>query len=266
MNRILYILLLLIIFVGCDTLSVEESSLLEIDGLYYQHDMKIPYSGKVYALSDNGEKLYSGNIENGLLVGDYEFYSADGRVKAPIDFEEMLVDRNRTYFTKDTNQPYSGYVFSFHPNGQKKSEGILLLGDGYKTWTSWYNNGQISNRGNLTKGQPSGVWTSWYHNGQVEMVVRYKNGQWDGICEWWYENGAKKREKNYVRGKSNGAFTSWHQNGKIQSIGTHTNDNPTGLWTIYHENGQKREEGVYLDLKKVGEWKYWDEIGKLKQK
>ena len=120
MNRILYILLLLIIFVGCDTLSVEESSLLEIDGLYYQHDMKIPYSGKVYALSDNGEKLYSGNIENGLLVGDYEFYSADGRVKAPIDFEEMLVDRNRTYFTKDTNQPYSGYVFSFHPNGQKK--------------------------------------------------------------------------------------------------------------------------------------------------
>ena len=44
----------------------------------------------------------------------------------PINFEEMLVEKDGVYCTKDTNEPYSGQVFSLHKNGQKSAKRALL--------------------------------------------------------------------------------------------------------------------------------------------
>ena len=48
-----------------------------------------------------------------------------GCSKAPINHEETLNERDGVFYTKDTNKPYSGQVFSLYGNGQKKSEGTF---------------------------------------------------------------------------------------------------------------------------------------------
>ncbi len=45
-----------------------------------------------------------------------------GCFKEPINFEQMLVERDNVYYTKDTNKPYTGDVFSLFDDGKKKSE------------------------------------------------------------------------------------------------------------------------------------------------
>ena len=39
----------------------------------------------------------------------------------PINMDEMLVERDGIFYTRDTNKPYSGPVFSLHKNGNDKN-------------------------------------------------------------------------------------------------------------------------------------------------
>ena len=61
----------------------------------------------------------------------------------PINYETTLIDRDGVYYTKDTNKPYSGPVFSLDENGRNKIESILEDGKmiSYKDF-KWYENGQ----------------------------------------------------------------------------------------------------------------------------
>jgi antitoxin component YwqK of YwqJK toxin-antitoxin module len=65
--------------------------------------------------------------------------------KEPINYETTLVEKDGVFYTKDTNKPYSGKVFSLYEvGGQKKSEGTFKDGDSTGVWTEWYENGQKS--------------------------------------------------------------------------------------------------------------------------
>ena len=108
MKKILLIVLLLII--GCSK-PVEDSTLINKDGLMYLPDSDTPYTGEVYFNHDTGEKEYQGTFENGLLI-EYSYLKKDGSVKEPINYETTLIERNDVFYTKDTNKPYSGDVFS----------------------------------------------------------------------------------------------------------------------------------------------------------
>jgi len=43
----------------------------------------------------------------------------------PINYEKLLIERDGIFYTKDTNIPYPGPVFSLNVNGLKKKEGYL---------------------------------------------------------------------------------------------------------------------------------------------
>ena len=114
-----------------------------------------------------------------------------GCSKEPINFEQMLVERDNVYYTKDTNKPYTGDVFSLYDDGKKKSEGAYK--DGYYNgkWTSWHSNGQKYTEGTFKDDYYDGKWTSWYENGQKYSVGIYKDG--NVISEkCWDEVGNKK--------------------------------------------------------------------------
>ena len=110
-----------------------------------------------------------------------------GCSKEPINFEQMLVERDNVYYTKDTNKPYTGEVFSLYDDGKKKSEGAFK--DGYYNgkWTSWHSNGQKYTEGTFKDDYYDGKWTSWYENGQKYSVGIYKDGNvisekcWDEV-------------------------------------------------------------------------------------
>jgi len=67
-----------------------------------------------------------------------------------------LVARDGVVYTKDTNKPYSGPVFSLYENGQKRSEGTLKDGKADGKWTEWYETGQKKGEGTYKDGTLTG--------------------------------------------------------------------------------------------------------------
>jgi len=51
-----------------------------------------------------------------------------GCSKEPINYETSLVEREGIFYTNDTNEPYSGPVFSLYEDGKKKDEGSMKDG------------------------------------------------------------------------------------------------------------------------------------------
>ena len=92
----------------------------------------------------------------------------------PINIDE-LVKKGDIFYTKDTNKPYSGPVFSLYENGQKK-EGTLKNGKEDGLLTAWYENGQKKSEETYKDGELDGRWTAWDESGQKKWVGTYKDG------------------------------------------------------------------------------------------
>jgi len=113
-----------------------------------------------------------------------------GCSKEPINYETTLIDRDGVYYTKDTNKPYSGQVFSLYDDGKKKEEGTCKDGRLYGKWTFYSVDGEIIrefdyskiNSNNL-KNYLLGEWSTQYevYNGDTtsfnenehHIIVKY---------------------------------------------------------------------------------------------
>jgi len=134
----------------------------------------------------------------------------------PINYETTLVDREGVFYTKDTNQPYSGPVFSIDKNGRNKRESILEDGKmiTYK-YFKYYENGQKKNEISFKDGKPDGLLTHWYENGQKKGEGSLKDGKPDGLSTNWFENGQKKEEGTYKDGELI-SKKEWNEDGSVK--------------------------------------------------
>ena len=159
----------------------------------------------------------------------------------PINYKETLNEIDDVYYTKDTNKPYSGPVFSIDKNGRNNIEGILEDGKmiTYK-YFKYYQNGQKMRESFYKDGKEDGLRTELYENGQMKRKVIFKDGKPDGLLTHWYENGQKKGEGSLKDGK------------------------PDGLGTQWYKNGQKMWEETYKDGNLISK-KEWNEDGSVKE-
>ena len=165
-------------------------------------------------------------------------------VKEPIDYRKMLVkDTDMIFYTKNTNKPYSGDVFSLYDDGKKRDEG------------------------GLKNGREDGVWTYWHENGQTRSKGNYKNGDKYGKWTYFYENNIKKKAVDPDTDIQNtdddimlSKNTMVYKTGKKWQEGFYKGGKEDGIWTIWHENGQKRME-VTLVLGELVSQYCWDEFG-----
>ena len=104
---------------------------------------------------------------------------------------EELEEIESIWYLKDSETPYTGKVYSLHPNGQKEEEG------------------------NLKDGKIEGLVTSWRKNGQKWKEEKYKDGKKDGPATAWHENGQKWSKETFKDGKRDGLTTVWHSNGQM---------------------------------------------------
>ena len=111
-----------------------------------------------------------------------------GCSKEPINYETTLVERDGVFYTKDTNKPYSGQVFSLYEDGEKKSEGTIKEGKWDGLWTGWYENGQKEREGTYKDGELDGKWTRWHENGQKRGEATFKDGSLISV-KCWDEDG-----------------------------------------------------------------------------
>ena len=79
----------------------------------------------------------------------------------PINMDEMLIERNDVYYTKDTNQPYFGPVFSLYENGQLQTEGTIKDGKANGPWKYYHENGKRQQEGQFRNGNPFGEWKDY---------------------------------------------------------------------------------------------------------
>ena len=157
----------------------------------------------------------------------------------PINYETTLIKKGQLFYTKDTNKPYSGPVFSLYDDGKKKEEGSLKDGKMISK-TKW----------------------KWYKNGQKWSEGNFKDGKVDGSFTFWYENGQKNYEENYKDGIKIGSGTGWYKNGQKNFEGTYRDDKRYGLFQWWYENGQKSSERTYKDGELISE-KIWNQDGSV---
>ena len=128
-----------------------------------------------------------------------------------------LVEYGDKKYAPNDDEPYTGKVFDFYENGQKKLDGRYRKGLMTGKWTYYHKNGQISEQGSFIDGDGSypdvvpdslksklapidgrsGRWTAWYENGQKEYEGTYKDGERDGKWIWYNEDGSVKEVKKY---------------------------------------------------------------------
>ena len=124
-----------------------------------------------------------------------------GCAKEPIN-TETLDERDDVSYTKDTNKPYTGAVFSLYKSGEKSFEAHLKDGKWDGKLTGYYENGQIYEEGNYKDGKIiDGKVTFYYQNGQIKEEGNYKDGEKDGKWTIYYGNGSIDKVEEYKDGE-----------------------------------------------------------------
>ena len=167
----------LMLFVGCGSSEkepVDETILINKEGVMYLPDSDTPYTGEVFTNYDTGEKEYQGTYENGLLVS-YSYLHKDGRVKDPVN-GETLIDRSGLLYEVNGQKPYTGDVFELYDDGGRKHSGSLKGGKKDKLWTEWSDNGKKQRELTYKDGILDGKSTDWYENGQKRLTIYYSMG------------------------------------------------------------------------------------------
>ncbi len=162
----------------------------------------------------------------------------------PINYEEMLNEKNGVFYTKDTNEPYSGSVFALNWVGENESQGILKNGKPDGLWTYWNRHERIKIEGNWEDGDSTGLWTMYLVT--TDDSVSYK---------------IKLKEDTYKEGVSHGKWTRWdYFNEQKSSEGTYKDGKLDGKRTWWNENGQKTYEDIWKDGENISS-KCWDDDG-----
>ena len=117
---------------------------------------------------------------------------------------EELEERESIMYLKDSETPYTGNVYSVHPNGKKKVEGNYKDGEKEGLWVEWYLDGQKKSELNFKDGRYDGLQVMWHKNGQKMHEKSFKNTYVHGPNILWYENGQMKQETNWKEGVQNG--------------------------------------------------------------
>ena len=172
-----------------------------------------------------------------------------GCSKKPINYKEVLVARNDVFWTKDTNEPYSGPVFSLYENGDKKEEGNIKKG---KRVDKWVYHTKIGN----------GKYDLTYLDGNYSLVkfTDNFNNSWSAYTMTDISDLNKLESKRVFyqkingdydfskfpsaevrvnNGVGNGQFIRWNSSGKLKKIGWFGEDgDEIGIPVYWDDNGE----------------------------
>jgi len=122
----------------------------------------------------------------------------------PINYDEMLINRDGRFYTKDTNEPYTGPVFSLFKDGGFDQEFSLVNGyvnGSYKRYwedeevDGWGPN-RLMTEGTYDMGRQVGTWNSFYPDGDTLRVEIFdENGK--VIEHGFFEDGVRSKTNRY---------------------------------------------------------------------
>ncbi|MCZ6537013.1 MAG: toxin-antitoxin system YwqK family antitoxin [Gammaproteobacteria bacterium] len=202
-----------------------------------------------------------------------------------VDHQELRSGSGGVVYLAGSDEPYTGLVRDFYPNGQRESESSYVDGKQDGIDTEWYDDGQKKAERTWALGQRVHE-IQWWENGQKRHESKYVDGKLHGGTSWfedgnkrkedvwvdgqrksqteWHENGNKKSEEFYVAGRKDGQFTAWYENGQMQVQAQFSEGTPHGNVTTWDPEGRKRLVENYVHGKKDGVRIEWHENGQMR--
>ena len=101
---------------------------------------------------------------------------------------DNLIKKGERFYSKTSNKPYSGKVFSLDESGEMRVEGKYRNGKKYGKWTTRWGNGQKWEKGSYKDSKKYGKWTTWRENGQKNFERSYEDGKLLSL-KCWDEDG-----------------------------------------------------------------------------
>lgn len=133
-------------------------------------------------------------------------------ISSDITFKKSEEGVNLAYYQ---NKPFSGKIYTLHPNGNRFVEKSFIDGLEHGQWTIWYSDGTKMKLGTIENGAKNGDVTEWWENGKIKYKQPYKNGKKNGKWQSWYTNGAKWTERDFENDVLNGKVLVWDSLGNL---------------------------------------------------
>ena len=229
-----------------------------IDGITYQLNSDIPYTGKFNMIFDNGDKS-EGNYVNGKEYGLWTYWGDDHKVHEG-NMKDGMSHGTTTYW-------YSDNIIA--------SEGQFHNGQQVGVERSWHTNGHISSEDMFRNGEMHGLWTYWHSQKtfpfayiflyrhvveeQISAKIHFVDGVKNGTDLGWHSNGNKKLETNFKYGLKDGLYKQWYENGQKRLEGKYTanleknRQHKTGVWSYWNEDGKLTAKEAYREGILIGE-------------
>lgn len=209
---------------------------------------KVRLYSQNYNIIGKGEYSLNSKKES-ILVGVWEFYHKNGRLKSKGNFNSEGNRDGEWRFYYD-NAILHEITFYRDGKAQGKSE-------------SWHDNGIRYELTNYKDDELDGEAKTFFYNGLPRMIVHYKMGKKDGLAKYYDVDGNLSSAIKYADDKQEGEEITYHTNGKIKSKVNYSNDEPVGVYTSYYDDGKVKLTGQYEGGKKTGLWKSSYKSGKI---
>ena len=234
MNKI-YIFFGLFLLASCTPSDIPHEKLEERQGVFYEVNSQIPYSGPIKTYYDNTFILLrEGNYIDGKKEGLWQNYYKDGRLAS----EGNYIDGKK-----------EGLWEFYHDNGIKiqilKSKGNYIDGKQEGLWEFYHDNSEVQilkSKGNYIDGKREGLWELY----RYQTFIKLNSGFPFRVLE--------SSKGNYIDGKQEGLWELYHD-GILNSKGNYIDGKQEGLWELYHENGQLGKKVYFQDGEKLNSLK-----------
>ena len=121
-----------------------------------------PFTGRLYALSNGGDTIYTRDYLNGLEDGMHKLW-----------YSNRTICEVRYYSSGKKTGRHTGYW----ENGRKKFQ-YTFQNDLYEgTQYEWYINGKLFSKKNYTNGHEMGLQQTWNPNGKTRSNYEARNGR-----------------------------------------------------------------------------------------
>lgn len=203
---------------------------------YNKTDNKGRRQGVWVDYHSNGQIRYKGEFKNNEPIGDFLYYSEDGKL-----------------FTVNKYSKNSDIVMSevYSPEGRVVAKGNYINKKKQDKWEYFSEeDGSLILIENYNDGKLSGMSIAYLPGGNNVVIeqTEYINGVRNGLYSRYYDNGVHMIEANYNNDKLNGKYIHYYPNGAVKEEGAFENGTKIGDWTIYDVEGNVLSTEKYLDV------------------
>lgn len=199
--------------------------------IHLDPDTEIEHTGKVIVYDSAGNRLYEGDMVDGLYEGNGKLYADNDQVIYEGQFEQGAKNGSGKSYNDEGHLIYSG---------EYENDAMHGLGQLFDQMGN-----RLIYRGEFESGNYSGQGTLYHENEEVNYEGQFRKGQFNGSGTEYFSDGTMKYEGEYSENKFSGIGKLYDSNGYLIYEGTFLNNEFADSGTTFQPSGHKIYEGMF---------------------